>query len=164
MAKDTPVDKTEVEAEQSQRGTPYDYFNKVEHELTNRDASFHLLQPGKTLREIMAKAVYPDMDYLVRVSQCIAKLNEFEIGENTLGKDGDPNYSSGIELVMDILNGLPAIEGFNRAEFIQGLGRPFAPSVYELKKTGKIAGSKEAKKRYNILKSKEAKEQEDSPQ
>ena len=138
---------------------PEDFFKSTEHDLINRDASFHLLQPGKTLHEIMAKASYPDMEYLVRCSQCIAKLNECEIGEGAT-----PEYSSGIELVIDILNGLPAIEGFNRQEFIMGLGRLLAPSLWETKKTGKPSSSKETKRRFNILKNKKNEQEEESSQ
>lgn len=156
------MDESQAQQVAEQKGewhkNPYDFFKSTEHELINRDASFHLLQPGKTLQEIMAKAVYPDMEYAVRCAQCIAKLNECEIGEGA-----PPEYASGLQLVGNLLNMLPAIDGFNRQEFIMGLGRLLAPSLWETKKTGKPSSSKETKKRFNILKSRKD-EQEESAQ
>jgi hypothetical protein len=157
MAEEKGTQQGEQQKE-DRHSDPYSYFKNIEHEMTNRDAAFHLLDPGKTLAQIAGKAVYRDDEQLIRFSQCLAKLDECEIGEHA-----PPEYASGYNLVLYILTGSPAIEGYNRELFTQALGRLYAPSAYELRKTGKVSGSKEQqKKRWNVLKNKEEKQGETS--
>jgi len=147
-----PENKTEKEY----HATPYDFFKSTSHEVITHDASYQLLQPGESVREILSKTNLPDQDFLNRVAQCIAKLEECGLGE-----DAKPPYNSAINMVKNVLIGLNSLEGNSRAEFIQALGRLFAPGFYELKKTGKIsAEGAKPKKHLGILKSREEKQEE----
>jgi hypothetical protein len=136
---------------------PYNFFKATSHELTAHDASFQLLQGSDELVAILAKTNIPSLDFLIRVAQAVAKLEECDLGERA-----DPPYNAPMKFIKNVLNGLPSIEGFARSEFIQALGRLFAPSVWELKKTGKISGGgKAGKAKYNVLKSHEDKPHEE---
>ena len=138
MGKET---ETKVENEGNGRGTtPYDFFRSTAHELVTHDASYQLIQPGETIREILAKTVFFDLDDLNRVAQCIAKLEE-----SGLGEDAEPPYDSGINMVKNILLGRVSIYGRSRGEFMQALGRLFAPSYFDLMQNGKIKGDGKAK-------------------
>lgn len=153
------ADKTQDQPKVDQND-PYSFFQNTAHELITHDASYQLLQSPSTLSEIWGKTNLPDRDFLLRVAQTVAKLEECDLGEGS-----EAPYDAPMNFVKNVLNGLISIEGFSRSEFIQALGRLFAPSVWELKKTGKISGGgKAGKQKYNVLKSREDKQEEGEAQ
>lgn len=132
----------------------YDFFRSTAHELVSQDAAFQLIKPGESIKEILNKTTFPDNDYLNRVVQCIAKLEESELGEKA-----EPPYDSGMNLVKNICIGLNSIHGRARGEFMQGLGRLFAPSYFELMETGKVSTKEEVKRKQGFFKKKEQKDE-----
>ena len=146
------MDKTKPEEKTS---SPYDFFRSTAHEIVSQDAAFQLLRPGESLSDILAKTAIPDQDYFNRVVQCVAKLEDSELGE-----DAEPPYDAGINLVKNLLNGLNSLHARSRAEFIQGLSRVFAPGYFELLQTGKMTASLKSKKHAGIFKGKEEKDEE----
>lgn len=136
--------------------SPYDFFRSTAHELVSQDAAFQLIKPGESIKEILSKTTFPDNDYLNRVVQCVAKLEESELGENA-----EPPYDSGINLIKNICIGLNSIHGRARGEFMQGLGRLFAPSYFELLETGKMSTKEEVKRKQGFFKKKEQRDEEE---
>ena len=141
---------------QQPAGDPYKFFEATRHDLIVQDASFQLLKPGETFDEILAKTAIPDQDFLMRICQAKMKLERYGCGE----KAADPKLRSGVNFLKGILIGLNSVNARSRGEFIQGLSRVFAPTYFELMKTGKITSEGKAKKHLGILKSREDKQQE----
>ena len=135
-------------------GSAYDFFRSTAHELVSQDAAFQLIKPGESIKEILSKTTFPDNDYLNRVVQCIAKLEESELGESA-----EPPYDSGMNLIKHICIGLNSIHGRARGEFMQGLGRLFAPSYFELMETGKMSTKEEVKRKEGFFKKKDQKDE-----
>ncbi len=152
------ADNEQQQAGKQYKYSPYDFFKNTAHEIITQDAAFQLIKPGTSFREILAKTNIQDRDFLNRVVQFKEKLEEYGLGENAW-----PPWNQSMEMLKDLLVGLTSIEGFGRAEFSMALSRLIAPALWELKKTGKISGSKSAKQ-LGVLKAREQKESEGKEQ